>query len=99
MTYEITLLEADIRSAMVGTMRLGLNHENEQKAELEYHWNDTQFTAVFHGHAPSLPTPVHPTELLREPIAAILALKQDTHRLPTDVFKDHQVFIELSQKG
>ena len=96
MTYEITLLEADMRGAMDGNMRLGLNFEDEQKAELEYNWDDKQFTAVFHGHAPSLPTPAHPTALLREPIVAIQALMQYGHRFPTDVFKDHQVFVKIT---
>lgn len=97
MTYEITLLEADIREPMNGNMRLGLVHEGEQKAELEYHWDDSQFTAVFHGNAPALPIPAHPTALLQKPIAAIYALKTDAHRLPTDVFKDHQISIDLSE--
>ena len=98
MTYEITLLNADIRDAMDGTMRLGLNHENEQQAELEYNWDAATFTATFHGHAPSLPAPAHPFALFSKPIAAIQALKNDTHQLPSDVFKDHQVFIELSDQ-
>ena len=95
MTYEITLLEADIRAPMDGNMRLGLVYKNDLKAELEYHWDDKQFTAVFHGHAPSLPVPGHPTTFLQLPIAAIQALKTDAHQYPTDVFKDHHVTIEL----
>lgn len=96
MTYEITLLEAEISDPMNGAMRLGLVHEGEKKAELEYQWDASKFTAVFHGNAPSLPEPAHPTVLLQKPIAAIQALKIDEHRLPTDVFKDHCVFINLS---
>jgi len=97
MTYEITLLEADIRNPMDGNMRLGLVYEGEQKAELEYHWDDTRFTAVFHGHAPSLPVPAHPTILLQAPIASLYALKTDAHRLITDVFQDHQIIINLNK--
>jgi len=96
MTYEIKLLNADIRSPMDGEFRLGLVYEGEQKAELEYHWDATQFTAVFHGHAPSLPVPAHPTILIQKPIAAMLALKTEDHKLPTDVFMDHCVTIDLS---
>lgn len=97
MTYEITLLEADISGPLNGNMRLGLIYEGEQKAELEYSWDDTQFTAVFHGLAPTLPIPAHPTTLLQKPIAAIFALKTDAHRLPTDVFKDYQISIDPSE--
>lgn len=97
MTYEITLLEAGIRDPMDGNMLLGLNHEGEEKAKLEYHWDDKTFTAVFHGNAPSLPVPAHPTVLLRQPIAALQALKTESHRLITDVFRDHSVIINLSK--
>lgn len=96
MTYEIVLLSADIRDPMSGEFRLGLVYEGEQKAELEYHWNETQFTAVFHGHASSLPVPAHPTILIQKPIAAMLTLKTKEHTLPTDVFMDHRVTIDLS---
>ncbi len=95
MTYEITLLSTDIRDVMDGEFRLGLNYEGTQHAELEYHWDATQFTAVFHGHAPSLPVPAHPSTLIQRPIAAMLALKTENHALPTDVFKDHSVTIDL----
>lgn len=97
MTYEITLKEADIRDPMNGNMRLVLEHEGENMAELEYNWDSTKFSAIFHGHAPSLPVPAHPTALLQKPISAIYALKTEAHRLPTDVFKDHQVFIEFGE--
>lgn len=97
MTYEITLLEADIRNPTDGNMVLGLIHEGNQKARLEYIWDTDKFTAVFHGNAPSLPVPSHPTTLLQRPIEAIYALKTDSHRLPTDVFGDHQITIDLSK--
>ncbi|MBV1868999.1 MAG: hypothetical protein KUG69_14010 [Marinosulfonomonas sp.] len=97
MTYKITLLEADIRDPMDGTMSLGLSHKGEQKATLEYTWDAGKFSAVFHGHAPGLPVPAHPTVLLQRPIAALYALKTDAHRLITDVFQDHQITIELSK--
>lgn len=97
MTYEITLLEADIRNPMDGNMRLGLVYEGEQKAELEYNWDDTHFTAIFHGHAPSLPVPAHPTALLQKPIATIYSLKTDEHLLITDVFKDHQIKVNFNK--
>lgn len=93
MTYRITLIEADIRDPMDGTMLLGLNYEGEQKATLEYSWDAKKFTAVFHGHAPSLPVPAHPTTLLQAPIAELYAHKTDAHRLITDVFQDHQIII------
>ncbi|MBO6511054.1 MAG: hypothetical protein JJ979_21645 [Roseibium sp.] len=95
MTYEINLLHADIPETMKGDMRLGLMHEGRQVAALEYSWDDTRFTAVFVGNAPSLPHPAHPVFLLQKPIAAIRALKTRDHTLPTDVFKDHQVSIEV----
>jgi hypothetical protein len=95
MTYGITLLEADIKDAMHGKMRLGLEHEGARKAELAYEWDETQFTATFHGHAPTLPVPAHPVVLLSKPIDAIYALKTQQHRLPTDVFKDHLITITI----
>ena len=97
MTYEITLLEADIRDPMDGNMTLGLSHNGEQKAKLEYVWDAGKFLAVFHGHAPGLPGPAHPTVLLQRPIAALYALKTDDHRLITDVFRDHKITIETGQ--
>lgn len=96
MTYEVTLIDSDIRDAMDGEFRLGLIYDGEQKAELEYRWDATQFTAVFHGHAPSLPIPAHPTTLIQKPIAAMLALKTKNHNFLTDVFKDHCVTIDLT---
>jgi hypothetical protein len=95
MTYQINLLHADIPQPMQGDMRLALVHKGDQVAELEYRWDDKQFTAVFVGNAPSLPQPAHPMFLLQKPIEAIQALKTDDHVLPTDVFKDHQVSIEV----
>lgn len=95
MTYQINLLHADIPQPMQGDMRLGLVHEGNQVAELEYRWDDKQFTAVFVGNAPGLPHPAHPVVLLQKPIAAIQALKNETHVRSTDVFKDHQVSIEV----
>lgn len=96
MHYEIALMEADIRDAMLGSMRLGLMFGGECKAELEYRWDDKTFTATFHGHAPSLPQPAHPTQLLRDPIAAIQALKTRPEQLPTDIFRNHAVSIEIA---
>lgn len=99
MMYEVTLLEADIRDPMNGNMILGLEYKNEEVARLEYHWDAAEFKAIFHGNAPSLPIPAHPTLLLQRPIAAIYAVKSDEHRLVTDVFKDHQITIDLSRDG
>lgn len=96
MTYEVTLLEADIRNPMDGNMILGLNHEGELKAKLEYTWDAKTFTATFHGHAPSLPHPAHPTALLHRPIAALYAHKTDAHRVITDVFQDQQITVDFS---
>lgn len=96
MTYELTLLNTDIRNPMDGEFRLGLIHEGEQIAALEYHWDATKFTAVFHGHAPSLPVSAHPTVLLQKTIAAMLALKTEGHALLTDIFLDRRVTIDLN---
>jgi hypothetical protein len=96
MTYAVTLIEADIADAMHGKMRFGLNHEGDRKAELTYDWDETHFTATFIGHAPSLPVPAHPVVLLSRPIAAINALKTDPAQLPSEVFKDHLVTIEVA---
>ncbi len=95
MTYEITLLAADIRDPMDGSMVLGLNYEGKQQAKLAYEWDSEKFSAVFHGHAPSLPVPAHPAVLLNEPIVALYALKTKDHQMITDVFQDHQVIIHL----
>lgn len=99
MTYEVTLLEADIRDPMDGAMTLGLEYENKEVAKLEYRWDAAQFTAVFHGHAPSLPVPAHPTILLQRPIAALYARKAEQHNLITEVFKDHRITIDLTSNG
>ena len=98
MTYEVTLISADISSPMVGEMRLGLEHEGTRAAEVEYRWDAKQFTAVFHGHAPSMPTPAHPTVFIERPIAAINKLKTAAHRLPSDVFKVNRVFMTNEEK-
>ena len=97
MTYQITLLQQDINGPLDGNMRLGLVHEGEQKAELEYKWDDKQFTAVFHGLAMELPVPAHPIALLEKSVTAMYALMTDAHRLPTDVFQNHQVSIDISR--
>ena len=99
MTYQIDLIHADIPQPMNGTMRLGLMHHGVQLAELNYHWDDKQFSAVFVGHAPSLPHPAHPVELLQKPIAAIQALRTPEHARPTDVFRNHQVTIVLEEQA
>lgn len=96
MIYGIALVEANITGPMKGRMRLGLDHEGERKADLAYEWDDSHFTATFIGNAPSLPAPAHPTVFLSKPIAAIYALKKEHHRLPTDVFNDHIVTIEIA---
>lgn len=97
MSYEITLLEADIRGPMDGSMKLGLVHESLQKAEMEYRWDQNHFTATFFGNAPSLPIAVHPMLLLQKPIAELYALKTDGHKIITDVFMDHSVTINFNE--
>ena len=99
MTYEITLLEADIRDPMNGNMVLGLEHQGVQQARLEYNWDASHFATVFRGHAPSLPVPAHPTTLLQQPIIALYKLKTDAHPLITDVFKDHKVSFDPRSMG
>jgi len=98
MTYEVTLISADIRSPMDGEMRLGLEYEGARTAEIEYHWDDKQFTAVFYGHAPSMPAPAHPTLFIERPITAINKLKTDKHKLPSDVFTDNRVYMTTEPK-
>ncbi|MEP1932710.1 MAG: hypothetical protein ABJQ71_13940 [Roseibium sp.] len=95
MTYDVKLIDADIKDAMLGKMRLGLDYEDGRVAELEYDWTSEHFTAVFHGHAPSMPKPAHPVLFLQKPITAIRSLMTADHTWPTDVFKDHQVTIEV----
>ena len=97
MTYQIILLEADIRDPIDGNMLLGLNQENGQMAKLEYSWDAKKFTAIFHGHATNLPVPAHPTTLLQAPIVALQEKMTDKHRLITDVFQDHQITIVLDK--
>ncbi|MBS9716475.1 hypothetical protein ACFFUT_15750 [Pseudohalocynthiibacter aestuariivivens] len=99
MNYEVTLESADIRDTMDGEMRFGLLHNNSKVAEVSYHWDATHFTATFHGHAPSLPEPAHPTVFIQQPIAAIQMLKTEPNVLPTDVFNSHRVFISGESKG
>jgi len=98
MTYEVTLIDADIRDAMDGQMRIGLKHQEKLVAEVEYQWDASRFTATFHGHAPSLPVPAHPTRLIEQPIAAIGQLKAPAHRFPSDVFQDNRVFITIENR-
>ncbi|OUR78832.1 hypothetical protein A9Q83_06430 [Alphaproteobacteria bacterium 46_93_T64] len=97
MTYEITLIEADIRAPLNGNMKLSLDHEGVSKAQLEYSWDTEQFTAVFRGHAPSLPFPAHPTDLLQKPIQALNKAKTADHHLITDVFLDQKITIHLTK--
>lgn len=98
MTYEVTLISADIRSPLDGEMRLALEHNGTRAAEIEYRWDETQFTAIFHGHAPSMPTPAHPTVFIEQPIAAINKLKTAEHKFPCDVFNDNRVFMTIKPK-
>ena len=98
MTYEVTLMSADIRDPMDGEMRLGLEHNGTRAAEIEYRWDAKQFTAVFHGHAPSMPTRAHPTVFIEQPIAAINKLKTAEHRFPSDVFNNNRVFMTFEPK-
>ena len=99
MTYEITLLSADIQGAQKGEMNLGLVHKGTQLAEVQYRWTDADFTAKFVGLASAMPVPAHPTEFISRPIAAIRALMTPEHRVPSDVFGDNRVHIHLQTKG
>ncbi|WP_298259847.1 hypothetical protein [uncultured Litoreibacter sp.] len=98
MTYEVTLINADIRDPMDGEMRLGLTYDGKTVCEVAYKWDDARFSAVFHGHAPTLPVPAHPATLIERPIAAIQAVRSEKHTRPSDVFADHRVFISLNTK-
>lgn len=96
MAYEVILLGADIKHVMNGQMQLGLKHADVVVAEIDYSWDAQKFTATFHGHAPSLPEPMHPTQLIARPIVAINELKTTLHKSPSDVFGDHRIFISGS---
>lgn len=98
MTYEVTLISANIRTSKDGEMVLALNHKGARAAEIEYRWDEKQFTAVFHGYAPTMPVPAHPTRFIADPIAAIAAVKTENHRFPTDVFSDNRIFITTEIK-
>lgn len=98
MTYEVALISADIRGPMDGNMRLGLEHDGVCAAEVEYKWDDKQFTAIFHGHSPSMPMPAHPTVFIERPITAINKLKTEKHRFPSDVFTDNRVYMTTEPK-
>lgn len=95
MTYQIKLIEADIRNPMDGNMLLGLEFDGKLVAKLEYFWDEKKFSSVFHGNAPSLPVAAHPMTLLQKPIAALYAAKTEKHAIITDVFQDHKISIQL----
>ncbi|MBL4907320.1 MAG: hypothetical protein JKX94_07710 [Sneathiella sp.] len=95
MKYDVKLISADIRSPLDGEMSLGLEIENSQHAAIEYEWTKEQFTARFIGFAPGMPAPAHPVAFINKPIEAINLLKNETHKLPTDVFKDTLVSITI----
>lgn len=99
MTYEVTLLSADIRGPLYGEMRLGLEYDGSRVAAIDYQWDAKRFTATFHGHAASMPEPAHPTVFVERPIAAINQLKTPDHTLPSDVFVDNRVFMTVETKG
>ena len=94
--YEVTLIDADIEGPMKGEMRLALSRGGEQQACVEYGWTEADFTARFVGHAPSLSVPAHPTVFMSAPIMAIQELKAAPGDLPTDVFQNHKVFIDVA---
>jgi len=96
MDYEVTLIEADIEGPKKGTMCLGLERDGSEQARIEYSWNDVEFVARFVGHAPSLPVPAHPTVFLSAPILAIQQKKSEPTDLPTSVFNNHKVFIDVA---
>jgi len=97
MTYEVTLKSADIRHALDGEMRLGLSHQDNEVAEIDYYWDAAQFTATFHGTATDMPIPMHPVEFIARPIQAVLAQKTDAHALPSDVFQHTRIFVEIDK--
>jgi hypothetical protein len=96
MDYEVTLIEADIEGPLKGEMALGLAREGRQAARVEYSWTDKEFVARFVGSAATLPVPAHPTTFLSAPIIAIQALKAQPTDLPTSVFQNHKVFINVA---
>lgn len=95
MPYNLKLKSANIEQPLKGNMTLGIDYNDLEVAAVEYEWTDTYFNARFLGHAPSLPIPAHPTAFIRKPIEEIMKLKAEHHRLPSDVFTDHQISIEV----
>lgn len=95
MKYNVKLLSANIQSPLDGEMSLGLEVEDKRQAIIEYEWSKEHFTARFKGFAPDMPAPAHPVTFISKPIDAIYALKNETHTLPTDVFKDSLVAINI----
>lgn len=91
--YEVRLASSNIESPTCGSMRFHIVQDDNTCAEVEYSWDDTKFSATFHGTAAKMPTPMHPVEFIARPIEKLLSLKTDDHKKPTDVFADHQVFI------
>ncbi|AWZ01398.1 hypothetical protein RHODOSMS8_01864 [Rhodobiaceae bacterium] len=96
MDYEVTLIDADIEGPMKGEMRLALTKNGEEQARVEYGWTEADFKARFVGHAASLSVPAHPTVFMSAPIMAIQELTAAPGDLPTDVFKNHKVFIDVA---
>ena len=99
MTYQITLLSADIQSPHKGEMSLGFVHDGTQATEVQYHWTDAHFTAKFIGLVSGMPVPAHPPEFMARPITAIRALMKPEHKFPSDVFQDNRVTIDVQTKG
>ncbi|RED53469.1 hypothetical protein [Aestuariispira insulae] len=97
MKYDVSLIDAQIEHAMKGKMRLGICMDGREAAQVSYDWNDEHFTARFIGHAPSMPVPAHPIAFVAKPLEAIQAMKTERHKLPTDVFYDHQVSFNLAE--
>lgn len=94
-SYELTLIEADLRDASSGKMCLGLIHSGTTVAQMSYDWDPSTFHATFHGNAPTLPEPAHPTVFLHQALSEIRALQSEEAPRPTDVFSNHKVFLTL----
>lgn len=95
MTYQVTLLQADIRAPLDGEMSFGLEHDGKEAAQLHYSWDSSHFTARFEGLATEMPEPAHPMAFLGEAIKRINSLKATPDASPTSVFDTQIVDLDI----
>ena len=95
MTYQLSLLSADIRAPLDGEMTFGLDHLGKEQARLHYSWTKEHFTARFEGFAGDLPQPAHPVALLGAAISRVNSLKARPDASPTSVFENQIVDLDI----